>query len=280
MLRLMGEKPLRDAARRRAFLGLDEDTVLRANAALDEALTGGGRLTRAQCLDAIAATGVETPGQVGYHLLWYASQVGLTCIAPQVGKEQTFVLLREWAPQQRDLSRDDALREIAVRYVRSHGPVTLKDLARWTGLGVRDCRAGVVAAGDAIETVETFAGPMLASADAAAAGSGRGRGCDRLGGAARLRRVHAGLRRTIAFLDDGHLDAVVPGSNGVFRATVVRDGRVVGTWKRTLRAKACSIDVTPLTRLNTRERGHAEEAFASYGVFVGSPLAVTWGGRP
>ncbi|MFV0285623.1 MAG: DNA glycosylase AlkZ-like family protein, partial [Demequina sp.] len=210
----------------------------------------------------------------------YASQVGITCIAPQVGKEQTFVLLREWAPQQRELSHDDALREIAVRYVRSHGPVTLKDLARWTGLGVRDCRAAVAAAGDAIEAVETFAGPMLASADAAAAARA---GVEVVTGWAvppGFDEYMLGYGDRSAFLDDGHLDAVVPGSNGVFRATVVRDGRVVGTWKRTLRAKACSIEVTPLTRLSARERGDAEEAFAPYGVFVGLPLAVTWGGRP
>ncbi|WP_200810950.1 winged helix DNA-binding domain-containing protein [Demequina sp. NBRC 110057] len=277
MLDLMGAKPLRDAARRRAFLGIDEDTVTRANAALEEALAGGGRLTRAQCLAAIEAAGVETPGQVGYHLLWYASQVGLTCIAPNVGKEQTFALLREWAPDQRELSREEAPAEIALRYVRSHGPVTVADLARWTGLGIRDCRAGVAGAGDTIEEVATEAGTLLASADAAAAARA---GVDPVEGwlaPPGFDEYMLGYGDRSAFLADGHLDAVVPGSNGVFRATLVRDGRVAGTWKRTLKAKRCVVEAAPLTRLTSRERAAAEEAFAPYAEFVGLPVEVAWG---
>ena len=32
-------------------------------------------------------------------------------------------------------------------------------------------------------------------------------------------------------LDAAHADRIVPGGNGVFRPTIVRDGRVVGAWK-------------------------------------------------
>lgn len=275
MLSLMGVKPLRDAARRRAFLGIDEATVTRATAALEEALAGGGRLTRAQCLAAIAAAGVDTPGQVGYHLLWYASQVGVTCIAPQVDGEQTFALLHEWAPEQREMTPDDALAEITRRYVRSHGPVPVKDLSRWTGLGVRDCRAGVAGADDVVE-VATEDGPMVVT-DAVAASLDDGvapiegwvipPGFDEY-------MLGYGDRR--AFLDDGHLDAVVPGNNGVFRATLVRDGRVVGTWKRSLKAARCVVDIAPLARLGVRERAAAEAAFVPYGDFLGLPVEVTW----
>ncbi|WP_144018499.1 winged helix DNA-binding domain-containing protein [Demequina sp. NBRC 110051] len=277
MLTLMGVKPLRDAARRRAFLGIDEDTVTRSNAALVEALAGGGRLTRAACLEAVAAAGIEAPGQVGYHLLWYASQVGLTCIAPNVGKEQTFVLLDEWAPHQRDLGHEEALAEIARRYVRSHGPVNVKDLARWTGLGVRDCRAGVVGAGEDVVEVATEDGPMLVSGDVAASLAG---GVAPAGGwviPPGFDEYMLGYGDRSAFLDDGHLDAVVPGSNGVFRATLVRAGRVVGTWKRSLKATRCVVEVEPLVRLGTRERAAAQKAFEPYGEFVGLPVEVSWG---
>ena len=39
--------------------------------------------------------GITGEGQRLYHLLWYASQRAVLCIAPHVGKEQTFVLLDE-----------------------------------------------------------------------------------------------------------------------------------------------------------------------------------------
>lgn len=278
MLDLMSAKPLAGAAGRRAYLGITEQTVQTANAALEAALRGGRRLTRAQCLEAIADAGVETPGQVGYHLLWYASQVGLTCMGPQEGTEQTFVLLDEWVPDPVRMEREEALAEIAVRYVRSHGPVTVKDLARWTGLGVRECRTGVAAAGERLVPVETEAGPMVAAAEALA---GALPASPDAGGALLIPpgfdEYMLGYGDRSLMMDPEHMDAVVPGGNGVFRATLVRDGRVVATWKRTVRTRTVIVEVAPLARIGASERRGFETEFARYGAFLGSDVEVRWG---
>jgi hypothetical protein len=44
--------------------------------------------------------------------------------------------------------RDHALRELALRYLRGHGPADARDLARWAGLPLRDARAGLASLGD------------------------------------------------------------------------------------------------------------------------------------
>lgn|GEM_PF-6777853 len=82
----------------REHLGLSQATVTLAVDTLRNVLGGGKRLTRAECIAALSEAGIQTPSQVGYHLLWYASQKGVTCIAPHVGKEQTFVLLDDYVP--------------------------------------------------------------------------------------------------------------------------------------------------------------------------------------
>ncbi|WP_084038968.1 winged helix DNA-binding domain-containing protein [Demequina sp. NBRC 110053] len=277
MLDLMSAKPLAGAAKRREYLGITERTVETANGALEQALRGGGRLTRAQCIERIAAAGVETPGQVGYHLLWYASQTGLTCIAPAQGKEQTFVLLDEWVPDPVRLSREESLATIALRYVRSHGPALVKDLSRWTGLGVRDCRAGIDGAGDALASVDTELGPMIAAADALAEGVPNS-----AGGAVvppGFDELMLGFGDRTAFVAAGDLDRIVPGGNGVFRATLVREGVVVGTWTRTLRTRLCVVDVEPLSRLTGRDRHAFERAFTRYAAFLGREVDVRWTDR-
>ncbi len=124
MLDLMGSRALAGAARRREFLGLSESVADRAVDVLGAALADGGRMTRAECLTTLKDAGLEVGGQLGYHLLWYASQRGVTCIAPNVGSEQTFALLDEWAPEPASPSREQALGLIAERYFRSHGPTT------------------------------------------------------------------------------------------------------------------------------------------------------------
>lgn len=40
---------------------------------------------------------------------------------------------------------------------------------------------------------------------------------------------------------------VVPGNNGMFQSTVIADGQVIGTWKRTGRGAKQTVLATPFT---------------------------------
>jgi len=278
MVELMGAKPLADAAKRREYLGLSQATVELAVDTLRDALSGGKRLTRADCIAALSAAGIQTPSQVGYHLLWYASQKGVTCIAPHVGKDQTFVLLDDYVPDPFTPARDEALGIMALRFVRGHGPVTLKDMARWTGLSIRDCRTGVAVAGAAIAEVDTDGGPMLVTPAALNPPPRDAGGAFVLPG---FDEYMLGYGDRSLMLDPAGYQQVVPGNNGVFRATLVRHGHVMGTWKRTMRARSCVIDAVPLEstlgeRLSTADRAAFENAFERYGAFVEKPVSVDW----
>lgn len=285
MLEHLGAKPLAAAAKRREVIGLSEDVAERAVDVLGEALAGGKRLTRAECIAALAAGGIDTPGQRGYHLLWYASQKGVTCIAPHVGTEQTFVLLDEWVPDPVRPGRDEALALIAERYFRSHGPATVKDFSRWTGLGVTDGRRGIAAVGDRLVEVSTTAGPMIVARDRMDAGAPGSATTDAIARPAEGRGLVTppgfdefmlGYGDRSLLVDPDHFAAVVPGNNGVFQSTIVRDGRVVGIWKRTNRTAAVIVAATDLAGLGKRERGRVEAAFAPYGRFVGRSVEVRW----
>lgn len=285
MLDLMGVRALTGAAKRRAALGLADSVAERGVEILAEALRGR-RLTRAECLATLAEAGVTLGGQMGYHLLWYASQRGVTCIAPHIGKEQTFALLEEWAPKPNTPGREEALGIIASRFFRSHGPATRADLVRWTGLTVTDAKAGIAAAGDRLTTVRVDGAEMLLAPevlDAAPVGAGSAE-AGAVGGGAREEWVALpgfdeymlGYKDRAMMVDEQHLPAIVPGGNGVFQSTIVRAGRVVATWKRTLGRKAVTIDVLPLMPLTAGERKHAEAALQPFAAFVGLPAQVRW----
>ncbi|NJP35193.1 winged helix DNA-binding domain-containing protein [Micromonospora sp. HSS6-12] len=273
MLELTGVRTLVAAATRRAQLGLTDAEADRAVDVLGSALAGGGRLTRAQCMATLEAAGIGTTGQRGYHLLSYASLRGVTCLAPNVGTEQTFVLLDEWAPEQHRPERDEALATLAHRYVRSHGPVTAREFAGWTGLTLTDARRGIAAAGDALAPVRVDGADAVvdpALLDAAP------RRADDLLVLPGFDEYLLGYRDRTLMLDPAHADAIVPGGNGVFQATVVRAGRVVGTWKRTLSRGRLRVVVYPLTTLGTRQRDRIRGALGRYASFLGSDLHVDW----
>ena len=277
MLRVLGEKPLAGAAKRREYLGLSTRDADRAVDLLGAALAGGGRLTRAQCIAALVSGGIDGAGQRGYHLLWYASQHGVTCIGPNVDGEQTFVLLDDWAPQQREVNRDEALATMALRYFRSHGPTTRKDFAGWAGLTAGDAKAGIAGCGDALVGVTVDSVEMMMTAELAGA-IGGDRGTSAVHRAPRMDQWMAlpgfdeyllGFKDRSLMVDAAGMEAVIPGKNGVFRSTIVRDGRVVGTWKRAMSAKSVTVDVAPLVRLTKAERQRAEQAWRPYAAFVG-----------
>jgi Winged helix DNA-binding domain len=278
MLELMGARALAGAAARRATLGLSDEVADRAVDVLARALAGGGRLTRAQCLAALTEGGVPVTGQRGYHLLWYASQRGVTCMAPNIGKEQSFVLLDEWVPDPHRPDRDEALAPIAVRYFRSHGPTTRQDFAGWTGLTAADAKRGIAAAGDALTTVPVDGTDMIvdrALLDAHDAELGDQRS-DELLALPGFDEYLLGFKDRSLMLDPEHKQAIIPGGNGVFQPTVVCGGRVIGTWKRATGRKQTFVTVRPLVPIRSSERARVEGAFHPYARFVGSPVQVQW----
>jgi hypothetical protein len=270
MLEVTGVRALAGAQRRRELLGLTEAEADRAADVLGTALAGGGRLTRAECLATLAAAGIDNAGQRGYHLLWYASQRGVTCIAPHVGTEQTFALLDEWAPDPHRPDRDEALGILTLRYFRSHGPSTRQDFAGWTGLTATDARRAITIAGDELATVRM--GETEAVLDAALLDAPR-QPLDDVLALPGFDEYLLGYKDRALMLDPAHKQAIIPGGNGVFRSTVVRGGRVVGTWKRTIGRTRVGVTVRPLADL---DRAPVEVALAGYARFVGLPLELTW----
>jgi Winged helix DNA-binding domain len=130
---------------RRLALGVTDDLLDRALPLLDEVLRPGP-LTRAEVVAALADRGVSIgPGQAPVHMLVAAAREGVVCRGADRGDEPTYVRLADRAAAVQPLDRDEALARLAHRYLRGHGPATSADLAAWSGLPLRDARAGLAA---------------------------------------------------------------------------------------------------------------------------------------
>ena len=130
--------------------GLEEATFQRSNAALAGALTGGNFLTRNELGAALAAAGIHAEGNRLAYLVMRAELDALICSGPRRGKQFTYALLEERVPPAPALTPEEALAELTRRYFTGHGPATLQDFSRWSGLTVADARQGVDLVGDAL----------------------------------------------------------------------------------------------------------------------------------
>ena len=117
----------------------------RAVETIEKALADEGPLTRVQLRERLGAAGVPTAGQALIHLLFLAAVRGIAVRGPMVGKQHAYVLVRDWLGAQKPVDREQALAELARRYLAGHGPADDRDLARWAGLPLRDARAGLAA---------------------------------------------------------------------------------------------------------------------------------------
>lgn len=271
MLALVGPRLLARRTSRERELALDAATFRRSRAVLARALAPGRHLTRQELGAALERGGIPAAGPRLSHLLQRAELEGLVCSGALRHRSPTYALLDERAAAGRaPLPRQEALRELALRYVRGRGPAAPADFAAWAGITAADARAGLEAARPALAS-ETIADQVhWRTAD---------------GAAARLAAVHllpafdeylVGYRDRGAMLDDGLARRLVT-RNGIFSACIVSGGRVVGLWARTATRTAVAVELAPFG-------GELPRAVAAaarrYGEFLGLPARVARAAGP
>ena len=253
-------------------LALDDAVFMHSNAVLAKALQGGKQFTRPELASVLQQAGIATDDlQQFTYIMMRAELDGIVCSGARRDKQFTYALLDERAPQARTLDRDEALAQFARRYFTSYGPATLQDFVWWSGLTVADARAGLEMVTSQLihEVVDGQTYWFSTSAPPA-----------------------NDLPQTIYLLPNfdeytvGYTDrsAVIDVSDAtkfdtrgnVLNPTIVMDGRVVGTWKRTLKKDAVIITPNLFAPLNEAETRAFVASANRYGTFLDLPVNVTF----
>jgi hypothetical protein len=261
ILELTAPHVQRRVAAYHSSVGLDGDTCRRAMKVIARAVKDGQHVTRAELGAHLARAGVKVKGVALALLTLHAELDRVICSGRQRGAQLTYALLDARAPRPTRLSKDEALAALATRYLRSHGPATLRDFVWWSGLATADARRALHASGG---THDAIGDRVYWRLDG-----------DR---PQRDRGMHVHLlpiydEYLVAYRD---LDAVprAAASFGVLPRAVVAGGQVAGTWKAVRGGDGVVVDVKPARRLAGKERDALEQAAARYGRFLGTPVSV------
>jgi hypothetical protein len=117
--------------------------LTRATDVIERALGEARYLTRGELGVALERAGLPGRSNRLAHIMMYAELEGVICSGPRRGKQFTYALLADRVTAARRLSRDEAISELTRRYLRSHGPATIRDLVWWSGLKTGDARRGL-----------------------------------------------------------------------------------------------------------------------------------------
>ena len=251
--------------------GIHTAQLRRATAILRSELAGGRALTRAELAEAFTAGGIERAEGLRVGLLgMHAELAALICNGPRRGRQATFVLVDEFVPPAPPKTPADALRELTIRYFASHGPALAHDMAWWSGLTVGQVREGIALAGPALEGRHVDGKDYWAAAGAFDPEPS-------LVAEPNVLLLPNYDEALASFVDySPMMDDALPRARGVNDVLgahiVVRDGFVVGGWRRRLERDQVTVTVTLLIPLTTDELDALDMAAQGFGRFVGLPV--------
>jgi winged helix DNA-binding protein len=208
-------------ARRLGQEGVSARAAERGVEVIERSLVEEGPLTRFELRDRLDRAGVRTAGQALVHLLMLACLRGVAVRGPMAGKQHAYALVRDWLGELGTVDAGTALPELARRYLAGHGPADDRDLAKWSGLPLRDARAGL----------ERIASELTQRDDGLVDLAQREPPMDEFPPPRLLGPYEPLLLgwRSRADVLGCHDAAVVSG--GLFRPIALAGGRAVGTWK-------------------------------------------------
>ena len=273
-LAVVGQPLIAGTAKRRAELGLDDETYAAGIRVIRDRLAQDGPRMREELTSSLEAAGLPGGYRIERHLLFRAALEGLICFGPDrgaaPGHDPTFTLLADWLgrPLQRfaDAEQPQLVARLARRYVAAFAPAALPDFAAWTGLNIRDLRAGWDSLLPELTEVEVAGQTLYAPADALA----------RL--EERLPLPHVRLlpgfdtyilgHRNRGLIEDGSYAARIKGG-GILPPIALVDGRIAGTWRMNRKGRKLAVALEPFGEWDAEVWQLAEAEVRDIERFVG-----------
>lgn len=260
-------KPLLKA--RNIQLELTEDIFSRCYRIIEKELDNGMALTREKLIQLFENEKIKTDENRFSHLMMRAELDGLICSGPLHNGKLTYTLLPDRVPVKKQLSKEEALYELARRYFFSHGPATLQDFVWWSGLSVSDARK-------ALETNKSNLMSEIVLSQTYWFGNSISH--------SKLNSVDVYLLpafdellisyrdRTALITSENNKKAI--SNNGIFRPIVVVNGEVCGIWRRTSQKNQTIIEVNLFQAQNKQIVEHIENEANRYSLFIDKPVQL------
>lgn len=247
-------------------LELDDTLLARSGDIMAKALQGGKFLMRKELGTVLSDAGIVADGMRLGYIVHYAELEAVLCSGPRRGKQFTYALLEERAPNAQTLSRDEALAELTKRYFTAHGPALIKDFAWWASMTAADIKEGL----------EMVKGDIIS---------------EEIGG-----KTYYFSPSTPAKLDPSPTALLLPpydefgmykdhsasldpafaaqADTALLAGVIAIDGQGIGYWRREFDKKTAIVELLPFRPLSAAEMDAISNAAQRFGEFLGMPVEL------
>ena len=249
-------------------LELNANIFNRCNNILIKTLRGHKQLTREAINKEFKRNKIEADGHRLSYIMMQAELDGIICSGARHGNQFTYALLEERVPPFKSKNRVEALAELTKRYFTSRGPATIKDFSTWSGLALTECKNGIEMvkssfSREVIARQEYFFPPGVTLAKN------------------QFQKIYLlplydefimGYkdRSAIMVFKNNHK----PASAFRYDNTIIFEGQIIGTWKRTIQKKCINLEYDFFDNLNKTKFKAFAKAIHRFEEF--NDLPVTW----
>jgi hypothetical protein len=238
---------------------LDTKMLRKTNELLAKMLEGGKYLTRAELQAGLEKKKIRSSGlRLGY-IMMYAELEAVICSGPRKGKQFTYALLEERVAPAKNLTRHEALATLVLRYFSSRGPATLQDFVVWSGLTMKDARDGAATLPSSFHREKIVDKEYIFIP----------------------RDDNTGQKIQSTFLmpdyDEygmGYKDRSAiftpkedRSENPIFNHSIVIDGKIAGTWQRSVIKDKVKAEAMPFIELSVNRQSQLQRAIKKYEKF-------------
>jgi len=247
MLGLTAPRLLSSSKHRLKAIELPEDMLPKVRKIIIKALECGNYLTRENLAEVLTKNGIPSNTHRVGQIMYQLELECLICNGPIQQKKQTYALLEERVPKTKAFDKTEALKMIAEKYFSSHNPATIDDFAWWSGLSLTEARL-------ATEMIKDNFAPTKIGSQTYWIANNSESALPIEDNSAHLLPAFdefiISYKNRMEVLPDlsNHIK-VIP-SYGTFRPTIMKNGKVIGLWKKVTKKNKPTIETVFFKRTN------------------------------
>lgn len=227
MLELTAQRIKKSMHSRNKELGLTSQIFSESNKIIREALKENNHLTREAIIKLLNEANIQTDKNRASHLLAEAELTGIICSGIQKGNKITYALLDERVKNNHHLTRDEYLIKLARIFFTTRGPASVNDFVWWSGLTISDARKSLEMIRQKMNSIQLnsqiywFYRPSTQNLHST----------DRVYLLPAFDEFLISYKdRSMVLISESHRKII--SQNGMFRAIIVYEAKIIGIWKR------------------------------------------------
>lgn len=246
-------------------LDLNDEIFKKTNSIIQKALSGKNFLTREQLQKKLEENGIKVAGQKLGHIVAQAELDLIICSGPRIGKQFTYALIDEVAPNAKEYTREESILKLAEIFVVSRGPATIKDFAKWSGISLTESKLAFEKLKPKFKTevlednkeyfYEEFSPSAISHLPSAIL-------------TPNYDEYVSSYADQNIFSKPEHRANLAKIGNALFWNHVVLDGMIIGAYKRTFTKNNVEIEFQLFSKITAEEKNLLENSTEEYGKFL------------